>query len=180
MILTSEMLKQESCNFDLECVFTLDLSDKRITDLGDLKECINLEILNLSFNDIKDLTPLSHLTKLQFLNLSNNLISSLDGLEDLESLQLLNLAGNYLSSVLEFKKLSECKSLNQLKLINKQANATNPLCSISTDYKQSIHKVLPFVEIIDGANLKYINTEMKMADEFNKIGKNSSKGLNGF
>ncbi len=175
MILTCEFLKQESCNFDLECVFTLDLSDKKITDLGDLKECTNLEILNLSFNDIKDLTPLTQLTKLQFLNLSNNLINSLDGIEELENLQLLNLSGNYLSNVFEFKKLSECKSLNQLKLINKQTNSTNPVCSMNAEYIQNIHKILPFIEIIDGVNLKYINTEMKISDQFKKLGNSSSK-----
>ena len=36
MKLTTDFLKQESCNFDLECVFTLDLSEKGTFELGNI------------------------------------------------------------------------------------------------------------------------------------------------
>lgn len=77
MKLTVDVLKQESCNFDLECVFVLDLTNKGIRDLGNIKDCLNLEILNLSLNEISDLTSLRGLNKLQFLNLSFNHIKNL-------------------------------------------------------------------------------------------------------
>lgn len=98
MKLTVDYLKQESCNFDLECIFVLDLSkkgikrvlnilffivfyfdfcfSKDIKELDRLSECVNLEILNLSNNQIFDLTRLRSLEKLQYLNLScNNVIN---------------------------------------------------------------------------------------------------------
>lgn len=73
-----------------------------------------------------------------------------DGLEDLEVLQLLNLSGNYLHNVAEFKKLTDAKDLNQLKLIDKKNNTTNPICTSNPNYIQDIHQILPQVEIIDG------------------------------
>ena len=79
MKLTTQQLKQESHNFDLECVYVLDLSRKGIRDLGDLKECVNLELLNLSNNEINDLMSLSSakMLKLQYLDLSFNQIKYL-------------------------------------------------------------------------------------------------------
>jgi Leucine-rich repeat (LRR) protein len=100
MRITREFLKHYTLNFDLECVFELDLSKKSkemkillilILDLSDfvfffkdiseldscLTECINLEKLDLSFNEISNIYCLGDLTKLQFLNLSCNRISNI-------------------------------------------------------------------------------------------------------
>ena len=141
-----------------------------------LKECINLEILNLSYNDIKDLTVFRSLPKLQILNLSNNLIRSLEGLEDLEDLQMLNLSGNYIHNINEFQILKDSKELNQLKLVDKRKKRTNPLCSSNKNYIQDIHYMLPQIEIIDGENLKF-QTPDKMLEQEDQYEKNSSKSL---
>ncbi len=79
MKLTAEFLKHESHNFDLECVYVLDLSRRGVRDLGDLRECANLELLNLSFNEINDLSSLSNakMPKLQHLNLAFNQLKHL-------------------------------------------------------------------------------------------------------
>ena len=174
MKLTAEFLKQESCNFDLECVFTLDLSEKGITDLSALKDCISLEILNLSFNDISDLSVLTNLPKLQFLNLSNNLIRSLDGLENLENLQILNLMGNSIQNPSEFRKLNNLKELTQLKLIDFKNKKTNPICT-KKNYIQEIQMFIPHIEIIDGHNLKLSVTEQAFSNEINNLENDSSK-----
>jgi internalin A len=98
MNVTKDFLKKESANFDVECIFQLNLQNKGIiskkrkyllvfptldwyfldiTNLGSLSECSNLEILNLSFNDINNLSSLKTLINLQYLNLSCNRISNL-------------------------------------------------------------------------------------------------------
>jgi Leucine-rich repeat (LRR) protein len=77
MKISIDFLKQESCNFDLETVFILDLSRKDLKYLDGIKECSNIEILNLSNNEINDLTGLKGLNKLQYLNLSFNQIKYL-------------------------------------------------------------------------------------------------------
>ena len=96
MSVTKDLLKKESANFDVECIFQLNLENKGkkkyefkcflyfynlfaldITNLGSLSECINLEILNLALNDISCLLPLKTLVNLQYLNLSCNRISNL-------------------------------------------------------------------------------------------------------
>ena len=62
---------------------------------------------------------------------------------------MLNLSGNYLHSVQEFKKLTDARDLNQLKLVDKIKKSTNPLCN-NSNYIQDIHQILPNIEIIDG------------------------------
>jgi Leucine-rich repeat (LRR) protein len=50
---------------------------KDLKDLDAIRECVNLEVLDLSFNEINNLEPLKSLEKLQYLNLSCNQIKNL-------------------------------------------------------------------------------------------------------
>jgi Leucine-rich repeat (LRR) protein len=61
---------------------------KDLKDLDAIRECVNLEILDLSFNEISNLEPLKSLSKLQYLNLSCNQIKNL-GKTDFINMSLL-------------------------------------------------------------------------------------------
>jgi hypothetical protein len=159
MKLTGEFLKQEAHNFDLECVYVLDVSRRGVRDLGELRSCLNLELANLSFNEINDLSSLSlaKMPKLQYLNLAFNQLTHLSGLESLESLRSLNLAGNHLDSVDEFYKLRGLDNLTQLTLTDLRLNASNPVCQSGRwqkHYKAEISRLLPQLELIDGESFK--------------------------
>ena len=58
--------------YDLEKVKELNLNNKKINNISDLKNMINLEKLWLMDNQIKDLEPVSKLKKLKFLDIRNN------------------------------------------------------------------------------------------------------------
>ena len=53
--------------------------------MGDLKECVNLEMLNLSYNELNDLSTLrdAKFPRLQYLNLSFNQIKYLSNFKEI-------------------------------------------------------------------------------------------------
>ena len=48
-----------------------------IDDLDQIRECVNIEMLDLSYNDISDVSVLKTLTSLKYLNLTSNQIRHL-------------------------------------------------------------------------------------------------------
>jgi Leucine-rich repeat (LRR) protein len=151
MKINKDFLKKETCNFDLECVFSLDLSRKDISEINDLKECSNLEILNLFNNQLVDLKFLSSNNQsLLYLNVSYNKIVSLDGLENLKNLKTLNLAGNQIEDINEFSKLKNLSNLFQINVNDPKRSLTNPFCIQCPNYVMEIKKLLPNLECLDG------------------------------
>lgn len=74
----SKQKRYESCKYDYILNSLLKIGCfKGIKELGQLSDCINLEILDLSGNELFDLTRLRSLRKLQYLNLSSNKIKNL-------------------------------------------------------------------------------------------------------
>ncbi|MFB6318620.1 leucine-rich repeat domain-containing protein [Saccharicrinis sp. FJH54] len=72
----------------------LDLSDNRISDIGNLWNLQHLEELYLGNNRIGFIDSLSNLTSLRVLDLSGNRIDDVSPLMNLENLELVNLIGN--------------------------------------------------------------------------------------
>ncbi|MFC0877446.1 leucine-rich repeat domain-containing protein [Saccharicrinis sp. FJH2] len=72
----------------------LDLSDNRISDIGNLWNLHHLEELYLGNNQIGYIDGLSNLTSLRVLDLSGNRIDDISPLMHLENLELVNLIGN--------------------------------------------------------------------------------------
>lgn len=148
---TVELLKQESANFDLECIFQLNLSNKDVDDLDQTCQCLNLDVLNLSSNRITNCANLRPLAKLQYLNLSNNRIKSLSGLEGLESLKMLNLTDNQLETLDEFHSLTNLKNFTQLILAGTpKSSSSNPICLKNRNYKQDVKNILNRLTSVDG------------------------------
>ncbi|RNA13689.1 Leucine-rich repeat-containing 61 [Brachionus plicatilis] len=154
MKLTVDYLKRETRNFDLECVFVLDLSNKDIDELDQISSCTNVEIINLSKNNLSDLAGLKNLANLQYANLSNNKITSLVGLENLESLKTLNLSGNNIQDIDQFFKLRDLKNLTCLILNDSVTKASNPVCKNQPLYRKSLKQILPNLELVDGQSYK--------------------------
>ncbi|KAH9492791.1 hypothetical protein Btru_024726 [Bulinus truncatus] len=155
-VITKQLLKLRSCEFDIESIHTLTLKDMNLSDLGCISECLNLENLDLSNNKLTKLHKLSSLKMLKKLNLSANMVSSLDGLQTLENLQILNISGNLLGSTDVLQMISSLKNLTDLKLNDKTAGLSNPMCN--TKYIPDVLIILPTVIQLDGLHSIRIST----------------------
>lgn len=118
-------------------VTSLDLGNKKISDVSPLSACDGLEKLDLRWNSIRDISalrdipalkwlciknnsisdlrPLMGLTRLTYLDAQNNAFSAVSSVASIGSLQYLYLGGNKISS---FSTLSECTNLVELGLEN--------------------------------------------------------------
>lgn len=75
----------------------LDLSQKEITDIAEIKgldNLTNLKKLDLSWNQIEEIKGLENLTQLEMLKLDNNEIKEIKGLGNLTNLQKITLHNN--------------------------------------------------------------------------------------
>ena len=86
----------------------LSLSFRKIFQISNLENLINLKILKLDNNMIMRIENLSKLKNITCLDLSFNYISEIEGLEDLENLTDLSLLSNKIEEVkkLERKKFN--------------------------------------------------------------------------
>lgn len=98
----------------------------RITDIGDIGQLGNTEILDLSENQIRDISSLRDLGKLRLLDLSNNQITDISPLSALPHLESLFLNHNNIRDLSPLLSLTELQSVELL---------SNPL----TDSSKSIH-----------------------------------------
>ncbi|MDE7476574.1 MAG: leucine-rich repeat domain-containing protein [Lachnospiraceae bacterium] len=85
--------------------------DSGIRNLSFLRNCENLQTLDLRCNDIEDLSPIASLHRLKYLTLDFNLITNLSPLADMEQLRELRLYGNKVHSL---EPLRELHNLNTL------------------------------------------------------------------
>ncbi|WP_233230981.1 InlB B-repeat-containing protein [Listeria weihenstephanensis] len=88
-------------------LYSLDMSDNVIQDIGMLQGMKNLYILDLSVNQIEDVTPLRDLVNTKYLDLTSNKIKDVTPLQGLEKLSLLRIYNN---------KIADFSSLGKLKL----------------------------------------------------------------
>ncbi|KAK3773004.1 hypothetical protein RRG08_036337 [Elysia crispata] len=157
-IITRQLLKSHSGEFDVESIHTISLHSAGIHDLGCISECTCLERLNLSNNNVARLHKLAGLTSLTTLNLSANRITSLDGLQSLENLQKLNVSGNLIGSVDALRCLTALDKLTSLRLYDKASGLTNPMCN--SNYIDEVLSMLPVLLNLDGERIRGRGSEL--------------------
>ena len=150
---TEEYLKAITGKFDLETVFTLDLSKKSISKTNAISKCTSIIFLNLSKNKISSISGLIQLKTLEFLDLSFNNISSIDGMENLINIKHLKLHGNNINGPLDskFKKWKKIEKLTFqiMSLENDEINTKKPICKIE-NYRNLIFELFPSLKMLDG------------------------------
>ncbi|KAI8774357.1 leucine-rich repeat-containing protein 61 [Biomphalaria glabrata] len=165
--ITRQLLKFQSCEFDVESIHTLSLKNQSISDLGCISECINLENLDLSNNKLTKLHKLAGLKSLRKLNLSANIITSLDGLQSLENLESLNISGNLLGSTDSLRSICSLQNLKNLKLNDKAFGLSNPMCN--TKYVDEVLLLLPTLTQLDDQRVRGQGQELfSLSNEIEK------------
>ncbi|XP_065836888.1 leucine-rich repeat-containing protein 61-like isoform X2 [Oscarella lobularis] len=143
---TEESLKKQTKQFDLLCIFSLELSHRELEDVTCLGRCSHLIRLNLSRNNIRNLSCLESLKELKYLNVAHNKLSSLDGISGLEALVYLNLDD-------ALKQLVGLEKLRTLLLQDASQGTANPICQSSL-YRASVLRLLPQIHILDGEHIR--------------------------
>lgn len=149
-IITKDVLKRKTLEFDIGCIYNLNLSLLGIFDLGCIGECTELVVLDLSSNKISNVKPLATLKQLQILKLQSNRIADLNGLDELVSLYSLDVAGNFLNSVHALFPLRNLEKFENLRLSNLAKNLANPVCESNSNYRQEILQLLPRLKLLEG------------------------------
>ena len=120
--------KQEKQIFSLEITQTncteLALSFKKILQISNLENLINVHTLRLDNNMIMRIENLSKLKNIKWLDLSFNYISEIEGLDELENLTDLSL---YSNQIKEIKNLDKNRKLNVLSIGNNQILDCKPV-----------------------------------------------------
>lgn|SRR5690606_9932360 len=152
LTITHKLIKIASGQFDVQSVIKLNLSNLGIPKIENLKECRQLQDLDLSMNKITKIEGLENLSKLKILNLSKNRITSLQGLEKLRRLEILDLEGNLISDINELFILSALPALKSVNLKN------NPVCK-DPQYEANMLKYVKNLRFLDEEHilLKVIN-----------------------
>ena len=120
--------KQEKQIFSLEITQTncteLALSFKKILQISNLENLINVHTLRLDNNMIMRIENLNKLKNIKWLDLSFNYISEIEGLDELENLTDLSLFSNQIKEV---KNLDKNRKLNVLSVGNNQIADCKPM-----------------------------------------------------
>ncbi|KAM4719086.1 protein phosphatase 1 regulatory subunit 42 [Anableps anableps] len=101
----------------LKTLLTLDFSNKKIDEIGDLSVCKNLTVVYIDNNHLTKIWNLDFATNLTYLDLSNNNIGKMENLSSMRKLTDLHLGGNRISVV---EGLEELSTLQELYLQNQQ------------------------------------------------------------
>ena len=194
--------KQEKQIFSLEITQTncteLALSFKKILQISNLENLINVHTLRLDNNMIMRIENLSKLKNIKWLDLSFNYISEIEGLDELENLTDLSLYGNQIKEVknldknrklnvlsVGYNQIADCKPMaNYLKRFsNLQALCThmNPFCRDEEPIKKILEENKSehrypgsYDPIITGLlNLKYLDWKPIDEDYREKVINNS-------
>ncbi|MEE6524012.1 hypothetical protein FKM82_023193 [Ascaphus truei] len=158
-VITSEMLKSRTGEFDLESILFLKLRGLGLYELGCVGECLNLERLDLSNNNITHLGALSSLKLMVALNVSSNRVSSLEALGSCDSLQTLNVAGNLLCGVDSLQCLKGLRRLESIRLRDPVYNLSNPLCGNGT-YRHAVLDTIPSLQVVDGERVSGCGSDL--------------------
>jgi Leucine-rich repeat (LRR) protein len=105
----------------------LDIEDENITTLENLRNLINLTVINASNNRISDLSPISGLTTLQSLDASDNQISDLSPISGLTTLQSLDASYNQIS---DLSPISGLTALHNLEASHNQISDLSPISGL--------------------------------------------------
>jgi len=151
-VLSEQLIKHQTGEFDLELVHKLLLVSMGLFQIEHLEPCINLIILDLTGNKIRNLQGLMTLRNLQKLYLTSNKIESLESIENLVSLERLYLEQNLIQDPSEIMRLYPLLKLSHVSFQKASGNLSNPVC-VSIHYKQTVLKALPKLKVLDGRHL---------------------------
>lgn len=93
-------------------ITNLEMEDKKIMDLSELKNLSTLRRLYLSNNKIMDLSPLHNLNLLKELYLNSNLITNLRPLQTMQNLEILLLQDNNIENISPLSSLTSLRHLD--------------------------------------------------------------------
>ncbi|XP_052796347.1 leucine-rich repeat-containing protein 61-like [Mya arenaria] len=158
-VVTKNLLKSKSGEFDLESIHTVCLIEHDLSDLGCIGECSSLERLDLSYNSFTKLLRLAGLEKLQYLNLAANRITSLEGLQALDNLETLNISGNLIGGVEVLRCLTGLSKLRSLRLRDNTLGLSNPVCMNNT-YVADVCAMFPDLLTLDGERVSGRGSEV--------------------
>jgi uncharacterized protein YjbI with pentapeptide repeats len=91
---------------------SLDLFNKKITDITALKDMRGLTVLYLDSTQISDLSPIQGLTQLNYLNLNSTQISDLSPIQGLTQLTRLDLDSTQISDLSPIQGLTQLQTLD--------------------------------------------------------------------
>lgn len=139
--------KMDNTLSKLEKCQKLSLSTNMIEKIMGLAGMKNLTILSLARNGIKSLTGIEVLSDtLEELWISYNLIEKLKGVDVMKKLRVLYIGNNLVKDWVEFNKLMNVPTLNDLLFIG------NPLSDATSEeaYRSEIIRKLGSLKILDG------------------------------
>jgi len=157
--ITKQYLKNATKEFDVSCIFTLNLSSLGIFDLGCLNDCTGLVMLDLSNNNISNVCLLAPLKQLQILNLASNRLSSIGGMDELDALSWLDLSSNFINSIDMLRPLRRLEKFAHLRLRDISKGLSNPVCQSNINYKTEVKELLPGLQTLDGELLNGTGSE---------------------
>ena len=108
----------------------LDLSYNKIVRINNLDNLVKLKILDLSFNPIKQIQNLSMLSKLEILSLSGTNISRIENLENLSNLRFLDLKESQIFEIIGLENLVKLKILDLSENTFQRINGLDKLTTI--------------------------------------------------
>ena len=113
---------------DLEAIYFLDGSGRKIKDLSGLQYCINLRELRLSDNQLTQLDALSTCVLMQSLDVSNNVIREIAPLKSMKKLRFLSLDNNQIQ---DLTPVAGMKLLTSVYASNNNLSNLEPLRQIT-------------------------------------------------
>ena len=154
LILSDEYLKALAGKFDLETIFSINLINKYIANLGSIPKCTSLLYLDLSHNNISSINGLENLVNIIVLDLSYNKISDISNLKYLRELENCKLQGNNISGKIPtfFAELKRLEKLTFYEIPlddDPDVNTSNPICEEET-YRKDVLDAIPQLKWLDG------------------------------
>ena len=150
VVITSELIKLVSGQFDVGSVLHLPLCGLGIRHLESLDGLSSLTTLDLSGNRLTKITNLAPVARcLQRLDLRHNGIVRLEGLQVLQALEVVKLQGNAVADTSTVLCLAGLPCLRAVHLQDPGGRHANPVCR-AAGYKELLLKRLPRIGNLDG------------------------------
>lgn len=167
-MITDQMIIKETGQYDKEVIQRLRLEKLSIYKMNNLEGFTSLLELSLAHNEISIIVGLDSLTSLQRLNLSHNQIRVIENLSALESLEILDLRANSIEKTDDVSNLVGLEALRALHLSGTDGEDANPCCA-HTDYINTVIRILPQLQIIDGGHVEIKEAFMSLDDQIDLL-----------
>lgn len=140
---------------DVKDIYTLDASNRSISDLTGIEYFTGLYNLYIGGNNISDLSPVASLSNISYLDASDNNIISITPLSSLLTLNTLDLRNNKISDI------TDLKGLTNLTFLNLQGNLITTISSLINltnleNLNLEGNKLISFENLKSLINLKYL------------------------